>query len=106
MNPFGAALMAYHTGRLDASFTIIRDDGFQQEVPVEAFFQTARFPDIEARALDLCRGKVLDVGAAAGRHSLELHRRGLKVLSLDILPEAQQIMSERGVPSPIVGDVL
>jgi SAM-dependent methyltransferase len=98
--------MAYHSGRRDASFAIIRDDGFQQTVPVRVFFETARFPDIEARALQLCHGKVLDVGAAAGRHSLELQRRGLEVWSLDILPEAQRIMAERGVSRPIIGDVL
>jgi hypothetical protein len=106
MNPLGMALLAYHSGHADACFTITREDGFEQTVPVKAFFEAHQFPDMEARALDLCFGTVLDVGAAAGRHSLELHRRGMEVWSLDVLPESKQIMSERGVPRPIIGDIL
>jgi cyclopropane fatty-acyl-phospholipid synthase-like methyltransferase len=106
MNPLGMALLAYHSGNTDACFTITRDDGFEQTVPVKVFSEAHQFPDIEVRALDLCFGTVLDVGAAAGRHSLELHRRGMEVWSLDVLPETKQIMSERGVPRPNIGDVL
>lgn len=105
MNPLGMALTAYHSGREDASFTLVRDDGFEQTLPARIFFDDTGFPNLEARALDLCRGRVLDVGAGAGRHSLELHRRGLPVWSLDILPETQPIMSQRGVPHPLVGDI-
>jgi hypothetical protein len=106
MNPFAMGLTAYHSGFHAASFTIVRDDGFERTVAIKAFFEAAKFSDLEARALDLCQGQVLDVGAAAGRHSLELHRRGLSVWSMDILPEAQRIMLERGVPRPLVGDIL
>jgi SAM-dependent methyltransferase len=106
MNPLGMALLAYHSGNTDACFTIARDDGFQQTVPVKVLFEGHQFPEMEVRALDLCYGTILDVGAAAGRHSLELQRRGLEVWSLDILPETRQIMSERGVPGPMIGDIL
>ena len=106
MNPLGMALLAYHSGNTGACFTITRDDGFEQTVPVKVFFEDVQFPDMEGRALDLCFGTILDVGAAAGRHSLELHRRGMEVWSLDILPDTNQIMSERGVPRPLIGDIL
>jgi SAM-dependent methyltransferase len=106
MNALGMALTAYHSGQEDASFTIVRDDGFEQTVSAKIFFDDTKFPALETRALDLCRGQVLDVGATAGRHSLELHRRGLAVWSLDILPETHPIMLERGVPHPLVGDIL
>ncbi|MEI6085200.1 MAG: class I SAM-dependent methyltransferase [Verrucomicrobiota bacterium] len=72
---------------------------------MKVFFQT-EFDPLESMALDLCRGKILDVGAAAGRHSIELRRRGLRVCALDILSEAAQILSDRGVTAPIVGDIL
>ncbi len=75
-------------------------------MPVSAFFSDSNFPSIELRALDLCKGRVLDVGAAAGRHSIELLRRGFDVWSLDILPEAASILSDRGLPHPIAGDIL
>ena len=106
MNPFGEALLAYHEGQSNAFFSIVRDDGFTQTVPVDLFFDTSHFSGLENRALGLCFGEVLDVGAAAGRHSLELTHRGLATYSLDILPETRKILSERGVAHPITGDVL
>jgi SAM-dependent methyltransferase len=97
-------LAAFHAGDEDAFFTLVRDDGFQSTVPAGTFFGT-NFSDLERKALDLCHGRVLDVGAGAGRHSLALANRGLEVWSLDLLPELQKIMAERGVPRPIVGDI-
>jgi hypothetical protein len=60
MNPLGMALLAYHSGNAGACFTITRDDGFVQTVPVKVFFEYCQFPDMEVRALDLCFETVLD----------------------------------------------
>lgn len=105
MKPFSRALSDYHAGNHNASFTIRRDDGFQQEVSAASFFNVDDFPPLEMRAMDECFGSILDVGSAAGRHSLELHRRGLKVTSLDILPEMEAIMKDRGLIDVVIGDV-
>ena len=40
---------------------------------------------------------MLDVGAGAGLHALELQRRGIDVTAIDIAPECVAIMRERGV---------
>ena len=106
MNPFSRALTDFHAGISNATFTIQRDDGFQQCVPVASFFESENFPSIETLALNLCQGSVLDIGSAAGRHTLELLRRGFKVTSLDILPEMEQIMRDRGQTDIIIADVL
>lgn len=106
MNPFAQALAAYHASNLTAEFVIRRDDGFQQRVPASVFFTDVIFPPLEVRALDLCRGHVLDVGVAAGRHSLELSRRGLEVTSLDILPGMERILRERGIARVVIADVM
>jgi SAM-dependent methyltransferase len=106
MNPFSQALAAYHAGDHSAEFLIRRDDGFQQRVPASVFFEGTAFPILEAKSLDLCRGRVLDVGAAAGRHSLELSRRGLEVTSLDILPAMESILRERGIARLVIADVM
>ena len=92
MNEFSQALLAYHNGDLSADFLIQRDDGFQDRVPVSVFFDESEFSSLERKALYLCAGRVLDVGAAAGRHSLSLIRRGMNVTSLDILPEMEWIL--------------
>ncbi|QJD98056.1 class I SAM-dependent methyltransferase [Mucilaginibacter robiniae] len=53
--------------------------------------------DLEWLAMNECRGKVLDIGAAAGSHALELQTRGYDVTALDISPLAINVMQARGV---------
>jgi SAM-dependent methyltransferase len=105
MHPFSRALSDFHSGSLDAAFTIHRDDGFCQRVTAATFFETEHFPPLELLALDECRGKILDVGSAVGRHSLELVRRGHLVTSLDVLPEMEGIMKARGQTDVVIADV-
>ena len=105
MNPFSTALLDYHAGDPSATFVIHRDDGFHQRVPASVFFSD-KFPSLETRALDLCKGHVLDIGAAAGRHSLQLIHKGLHVTSLDILPETEAILRDRGVIRVLTSDIL
>lgn len=106
MNPFSRALLDFHSGSRDATFTIRRNDGFQQRVPAAPFFDLEHYPALEKRAMDQCHGSILDIGSAAGRHSLELVRRGLKVTSLDILPEMEGILKDRGQTDVVIADVL
>jgi len=54
-------------------------------------------PSLERYALAQCSGRVLDIGAGAGRHALEVQKRGLEVVAIDISPDAVCIMEERGV---------
>jgi SAM-dependent methyltransferase len=106
MNLFGEALADYQAGSRDAAFDLVRDDSFRETVPVKIFFAADAFPPLELCALDRCEGSVLDVGAGAGRHSLELHRRGLEVWSLELLPPAFAVLQRQGVPHPVLGDLL
>lgn len=106
MNPFSAALLDYHNGDESAAFVMLRDDGFRQRVPVSVFFSKEDFPPLEAHALELCQGHVLDIGAAAGRHSIHLIQKGFQVTSLDILPETEIILRKRGVTRIITSDIL
>jgi SAM-dependent methyltransferase len=52
----------------------------------------------------MCRGKILDVGAGAGRHVLPLQKTN-EVTALEISPLCNQIMAERGVKKIIEQDI-
>lgn len=53
--------------------------------------------EIEHMALHLCEGKILDVGAGSGCHSLFLQQKGKEVDAYEISPGCAQVMVERKV---------
>jgi SAM-dependent methyltransferase len=83
---------------------ICHQDGGRDDVPA-AFWLREAIDPLEALGLDLCRGRVLDVGAGAGLHALELQRRGFEVTAIDIAPECVTIMRERGVRNAVMADL-
>lgn len=105
--PYGKALLDYMKGLREEDLVVEREDGYRDKIPVSFFFRKeSECPPCELRALDLCRGHVLDIGAGAGSHSLALQNRGLTVTALDILPEAAEVMRQRGVRDIHCGDIL
>jgi SAM-dependent methyltransferase len=105
--PHGAALRDFLAGDLDAEVIVRAEDGEEERTPARVFFRgPADFSALDEAALDLCRGRVLDVGAGAGCHSLVLQERGLSVTALDVSPEAVEVMRRRGVRDVRCGDVI
>ena len=54
-------------------------------------------PEIERVALKRCNGRILDVGAGSGCHSLALQEQGHTVMAIDISPLSVEAMRQRGV---------
>lgn len=103
----GRALRDYHLHK-DAGIclTVHSDCSGVEILPVEVFFRdAAALPDLESYALELCQGRILDVGAGAGCHSLILQERGLQVTAADISPDAVRVMAERGLLNTLAVDV-
>jgi 2-polyprenyl-3-methyl-5-hydroxy-6-metoxy-1,4-benzoquinol methylase len=101
MNPsevLGMALNDYYFGRTPLNIIVHSPDFDPDTQSVSYYFRRFdEMPEIEKEALRLTRGKVLDMGAAAGAHSLELQRRGFDVTALELSYEACKIMKLRGV---------
>ena len=77
----------------------------EDEIPLSTLFRKyEEMPEIERKALDMANGKVLDVGAGAGCHSLVLQERALDVTAIDISPLSVETMKERGVKKVIEQD--
>jgi SAM-dependent methyltransferase len=95
---FSKALLDYYEGNKSATIIAIREDGWKAELPMSVFYRKPEFYAlIEQKALSLCYGRTLDVGAGAGIHSLELQKAGIDVWALDISSQACEIMLKRGV---------
>ena len=80
----------------------------RDELPVAYLFRSfEEMNKIEKKALNLSVGKVLDVGAGAGSHSLYLqNKRNLDVAALDISPKSIEICKARGVKNAVCEDFL
>lgn len=95
----GQALLDYHHGKAGAAVTVHCSAADDEPLPAAYFFRTVlQMPELERLALDESRGRVLDLGAGAGCHSLELQSRGFQhVKAVDVSAGAVQVMAERGV---------
>ncbi|WP_445430330.1 class I SAM-dependent methyltransferase [Chryseobacterium indoltheticum] len=78
------------------------------ELPVKYLFRDfEEMNKIEKKALKLSHGKVLDIGAGAGSHSLYLENdRDLDVTALDISPKAIQVCQLRGIQKAVAQNML
>lgn len=95
---FGEALQDYFEKRFQSSLILHNSYGDDEEMPLDIFFRDPEdFPELEFIALALCDGKVLDVGAGAGSHTLYLQEKGFDVTALELSPQACHIMKRRGV---------
>lgn len=102
----GAAISDYYFGNNAGRLWVYDAIGPRVEMDVSMYFRGWKeLPELERIALQECRGDVLDIGAGAGSHALELQRRGLEVTALDVSPGAVGVMKARGVRRALAGDI-
>lgn len=96
---YGEALLDYFKkGFLESPLLLHNSYGEKEEMPIEVFFRSEEeFPELEFIALSLCDGKVLDVGAGVGTHSLFLQKKDFHVHAVEISKTACDIMQRRGI---------
>lgn len=83
----------------DSYEVVERDDGFiglSGGAPTY-FAEFKDWPKIEKQAIKLAKGKILDIGAGAGRVSLYLQKNGYDVSAIDNYPLAIKVCKKRGV---------
>lgn len=106
MDVFGKALKDQFASGTAETLWLNNSYDEPEEMPVDIFFRTEEeMPDIELEAMDMCEGRVLDVGGGAGSHALILQERGFDVVAIDISSAAVEIMKTRGLTNAIEGDI-
>ena len=104
---FGTAILDYQTNNspedISTETTISEADAMEVSYLFRSYQE---MPKLEQKALQLAKGKILDVGCGAGSHSLYLQEKGLEVTSIDISENAIKACALRGVQNAQVQNVL
>ena len=105
MDPMGKAIADYFKTQKASKLRVFSPMFEEDEIPLTTLFRNYEsMPEIERKALDLAKGRVLDVGAGAGCHSLVLQEKGMGVTAIDISPLSVETMKKRGVKKVLEQD--
>ena len=97
-DPMGAAILDFQKQGKAARLRVLSSMFEEDEMPVTHLFRSIQeMPVLEQKALQLAKGRVLDIGAGSGCHTLELQKKGLAVKAIDISPLSCEAMKLRGV---------
>ncbi len=97
-DPIGQALLDYLNTKKEGVIHVDTNLTEDEDIATSYFFRTYdQMPKSEQVALDLAKGKILDLGAGSGVHSLELQQKGLDVYPIDISELSVEVMKKRGL---------
>lgn len=100
---FGAALLARLDGA-DPSIVMERDDGYIDVDTSDYFADVAEDP-LWSWISPRIEGRVLDIGAGAGRAATRLQAEGHDVVALDVSPGCTEVCRRRGVEETFDGTI-
>ena len=105
---FGKAILDFQTNNSPEDIITETNISEADEMDVAYLFRSYKeMPKLEKKALQLSKGKVLDVGCGAGSHSLYLqNEKNLEVTSIDISEKAIQACQLRGLKNAKVQNIL
>lgn len=94
----GKALLDYFHGNYTEDIFTETNISEEDVLPLPYLFREYKdMPILEKKALQLTKGKVLDVGCGAGIHSLYLQEKGLEVTAIDTSAGAVEVCKLRGI---------
>ncbi len=104
---FGQAILDFQTNNTPEDLVTETNISEADEMSVGYLFRHYNdMPKLEKKALQLAKGKILDVGCGAGSHSLYLQEKGFDVTAIDISPKAIKACQLRGVKNARVQSLL
>lgn len=104
---FGKAILDYQTNNSPEDLVTETNISEADEMSVDYLFRSYNeMPKLEQKALQLAKGRILDVGCGAGSHALFLQEKGLDVTVIDISPNAIEACRLRGLTDARVMNVL
>ncbi len=105
-DPFEQAFYDYLEGDKETKIIVNINKFEADDIPISYFFRKYDdMPVLEQKALNLCSGKILDIGAGSGVHSLYLQENGNDITALDIQKGFVDIMKKRGLKKVVHSDI-
>lgn len=105
-DPLGAMMLDYYYGDRKAYVKVECPDMEMTTMAGSTMFRKfSEMARLEQCALECCKGRILDVGAGSGCHTLHLQGLGMEVDALDISPGCIEVMKRREVENPLHKDV-
>lgn len=103
----GKAVLDYHSGNYIEDIISSTNISDEDVLPLPYLFRDFKeMPRLEQKALQLAKGKVLDVGCGTGSHSLYLQQKNFNVKAIDISNGAIEVAQKRGVLNTEVLNIL
>jgi len=105
---FGKALADYYHNPEKQEIITWTNLTEEDPVPLSYFFRDyAGMPKLEQKAIELSRGKTLDIGCGSGSHSLYIqNKRNIDVTGLDVSSGAISVAKSRGVDKTVCTSIM
>lgn len=104
---FGKAILDFQTNTSPEDIVTETSISDSDTMSVAYLFRKYNeMPTLEQKAMQLSRGKILDVGCGAGSHALYLQEKGFDVTAIDISVDAIKTCKFRGLKKARVQNVL
>ncbi len=101
-DPLGVMLLDYFNGNINACVEVDSSTLEMSTMRGETMFRTySAMDEMERQALHLSEGKILDVGAGSGCHSLYLQNQGKDVYPIDISPGCVKVMNKQNIKNVV-----
>ncbi len=105
-DPIGRAIYDYHFNSVNQPIIVHSDDFDDDTIDTGYLFRSFKqMPALDKKALSLCKGTVLDVGAGAGTHSVYLQEKGFEVTSLETSELCCEVLKSRNIRNVIQQDI-
>lgn len=105
-DPIGRAVFDYHFNAVDQPIVVHSDDFEDDTIDTSYLFRTFKqMPALEKKAMSLCSGTILDVGACAGTHSVYLQEKGFEVTSIETSALCCEVLKSRNLRNVIHQDI-
>jgi hypothetical protein len=105
-DPIGRSVYDFYSNSINHSIIIHSDDFDNDSIEASYLFRSYKqMPTLEKKAMNLCSGSILDVGACAGPHSVYLQNKGYEVTSIETSALCCEVLKKRNLRNVICQDI-